>query len=67
MLITPDHLRQHGIEKHSVICVRNCLHDYGIDFRDFVANGVDHVLLLPAARDRQDVAEFFDFLGLDYR
>ena len=66
MLITPDHLRQHGIEKHSVKCTRDLCIDYGIDFRDFVANGVDHVLLLPAARDRQDVADFFDFLGLDY-
>ena len=66
MLITPDHLRRHGIEKHSVRCTRDLCIDYGIDFRDFAANGVDHVLLLPAARDRQDVAEFLDFLGLDY-
>ena len=66
MLITPDHLRQHGIEKHSVACTRNLCHDYGIDFRDFVANGVEHTRLIQAARDRQDVAEFFEFLGLDY-
>lgn len=66
MLITPDHLRAHGIEKHSVKCTRDLCIDYGIDFRGFVANGVDHALLLPAARDRQDVAEFFDFLGLEY-
>ena len=66
MRITTDHLRTHGIEKHSVRCTRDLCHDCGIDFRDFVANGVEHTRLIQAARDRQDVAEFFDFLGLEY-
>jgi hypothetical protein len=66
MRITTDHLRAHGIEKHSVRCTRDLCETFGIDFRDFVANGMNHVLLLPAARDREDVAEFLDFLGLDY-
>ena len=66
MRITTDHLRTHGIENHNVRCTRELCETYGIDFRDFVAHGIDHVLLLPAARDRQDVAEFFDFLGLEY-
>jgi hypothetical protein len=65
MLITPDHLRQHGIEKHSVKCTRDLCDDYGIDFRDFVKNGVDHTALLQAAKDRSDVAEFFRFMGLE--
>jgi hypothetical protein len=66
MRITTDHLRAHGIQNYAVPCVRVFCETYGIDFRDFVANGVEHTQLLPAAREREDVREFFDFFGLKY-
>lgn len=65
MLITTEHLRLHGIERHNVHCTRQFCNLYGIDFKEFVLNGIDHTLLLPAAREREDVAEFFSFMGLE--
>jgi hypothetical protein len=65
MLITTKHLREHGIEKHAVPCVRFLCETYGIDFRDAVANGIEHTRLFQAAKEREDVAEFFKFYNLE--
>jgi hypothetical protein len=66
MLITVDDLRRHGLEKHSVACTKELLTSCGIDFKDFVKNGADHTVVLPVAKDREDVREFLDFMGLGY-
>jgi hypothetical protein len=65
MRITTDHLRAHGIEKHAVPCVRFFCETYGIDFREFVANGIEHTQLFQAAKEREDVVEFLKFFNLE--
>lgn len=64
MIITTDHLRQHGIENHTVECTKNFCDNFGIDFKDFVKNGIDHSELVEIAKTRKDVLEFLEFFGL---
>ena len=46
MLITIEHLRQHGSKYHEFACTRNWFTKRGLEWRKFLKDGYDHIELL---------------------